>query len=141
MSLTMLKAWRKIDVWTSQPPAIANYEAQLWARQNTSEDAVFIVYSRSWRTISLRRTVHPRTSGLYIYSCSRLTKQFDDDILAFYSLETAYQEASYSELYNLERAAYLNLKEADILRLARRLGGDYICSFSSILSSTRLNRF
>ena len=125
MSLTMFRAWRT-GAETAQPRTRANYEAQAWARYNTAEDAVFIVYGMPWRTVSLRRVVNPHKSGSYFYSRSRAAKQLDDEYLTFYGLETVYQGMTADEYNKVESAAYLSLDEAGVLRLARRFGGDYI---------------
>jgi hypothetical protein len=125
LSLTMYKAIR-IGQETDLPLLRSNYLAQIWARDNTATDAVFITYWTPWRTVSLRRTVNPAVAVLYVYTGDQRAKQFDDDILTFYGLDHAREKLSFEELFAAENAAYAGLNEAGILRLSRQFGGDYI---------------
>jgi hypothetical protein len=113
--------WQGENTWY-----IGSYQAQVWARDNTPEDAVFITYRLPWRTISMRRSVNPEAFQGYIYSGSRRAKQFDDDYLAFYGLQNDFQRMGFSELILTENERYAKLDEGDILRLAHQFGGDYI---------------
>ena len=115
------RSWQRDNQWYN-----GNFMAQVWARDNTPEDAVFITYRLPWRTISQRRSVDPRVSQTYIYAGSRQGKRFDDEYLAFYGFDQSFQKMSFDELIRAENAAYSKLDEAGILRLAHQFGGDYI---------------
>ncbi len=105
----------------------ANYEAQLWARDHTPADAVFVVYDQPWRTVSLRRTLDAsRKSGRYIYSGSRRAKDLDDGLLAFYGLSDVVGSMNVAEMWKAQRRAYESLDEEGLLQLAGRFGGDYL---------------
>lgn len=79
-----------------------------------------------WRTISHRKIVNPHVTGLYVYSFSRIIKQLDDEYLRLYGLETDYIKMKHDEYNKAEYHAYRKLNEADILKLAQRVGGNYI---------------
>lgn len=101
---------------TRRPEAIANYQAQLWARNNTEEEALFLVLPEDifWRVISNRKVlygdVYSRTPG-YFYSFSRKTKEFEDNIKAFLK-----------ELKGTKE----HYDESDILIIAKRFNVDYV---------------
>ena len=96
--------------------AVANYQAQAWARDNTEPDALFLVSidNTFWRVMSDRKVlyndVYFQSPGEY-YSFSRKTKQFHDDI-RFFLREV--------------RGGKANYDEADILDIAKRFGVDYV---------------
>jgi hypothetical protein len=116
-SVAVFKAWR-MGAETRQPMAVALYQAQRWAREQTPETAGFIAFGlgTAWRPVSLRWTIDPQPVGWYLYAGGQATKAFDDAYLDFYGVGPDGDIA----------AAYRSLDEAGILRLAQRFGGDYI---------------
>jgi hypothetical protein len=117
LSVAVFKAWR-MGAETRQPMAVALYQAQRWAHEQTPETAGFIAFGlgSAWRPISVRWTIDPQPTGWYLYAGGKATKSFDDACLDFYGLGADGDVA----------AAYHSLDEAGILRLAQRFGGDYI---------------
>jgi hypothetical protein len=123
--LTLYKS-KRIGDETNFPALRSNYQAQVWARDHTPEDARFIVYRMPWRSTSLRRVINPAVTVSYVYTGNLRARQFDDEYLAFYGLDNALQTMSYTERDAAESAAYLGLNEAGVARLAHQFGGDYI---------------
>ena len=126
------KAWH-IGLETFSPEKRANYAAQLWARNNTLENSVFIVYAPGdtrWRTVSKRLVLNPSMQRLYVYSQTKTTKKFDDQIIDFYGLNDDFREASFNmrrnHYYEKESQAYFGLNENEIIRLANSFTGDYV---------------
>ena len=117
LGVATFKAWRT-GAETRQPLAQALYQAQWWAHEQTAETAGFIAFGlgSAWRPVSTRWTIDPRPTGWYLYAGGRATKAFDDAYRDFYGVGAEGDLA----------AAYHNLDEAGILRLAQRFGGDYV---------------
>lgn len=124
ISLTIFKAYQ-CGRETAQPLARANYAAQVWARDNTAQDALFIVTLKGkgddipWRTVSRRPVTSPYEHFfVYIYTGSRSAKKLDEEMELFLNQDSSYK--------NKKR-----LSEAGILRWAKRFGGDYVVTSTS----------
>lgn len=92
----------------------SNYEAQLWVRQNTPQNAKFLVLTGlGWRTVAVRPALFFPPEGLPIhYTGSRLTQQSLDQWDEFFENERIFPEAV--------------LDQEQILRMAGRFGGNYV---------------
>jgi hypothetical protein len=126
MVLTIVKAW-PTRINTAAPEAKANYDAQLWAKNNTEEDAVFMIFGDNWRTVSQRPIRHLLPGrGYYTYTRSREAKKWTDDLLVFYGLQSMRGKMLHTQFYNHLIAAYYNLNEDKIIQMGKSFGGDYI---------------
>jgi hypothetical protein len=123
--LAMRKAWSAGRETTEAAPR-ANYDAQLWARSHTTEDAIFIVRDMPFRTLSRRHVVEPRASRLYVYSAGAATKAFDDGYLAFFGLTSIASRLSTEDLEARQRDAFRDTDAAGFRRLAAIFGGDFV---------------
>lgn len=113
ISLLVFKAYA-LGKQTNRPLARANYQAQLWARENTIQGKMFIVLipDLPWRSVSLRPALYPFQETFYVYSGSKSLKRFYDEIQAFAD------KIGGKDLYNVDKDF--------LLGLAQRFGGDYI---------------
>ncbi|HEX2780480.1 MAG TPA: hypothetical protein VHM30_13330 [Gemmatimonadaceae bacterium] len=75
-ALAALQAWRT-GRETAAPLAVANRDAQLWARTDTPARDIFLVAvpDLPWRTLSERPTIRMAPDGFYVYSGSRTAKE------------------------------------------------------------------
>ncbi|MFH1868393.1 MAG: hypothetical protein ABH843_05435 [Candidatus Omnitrophota bacterium] len=118
--ITMVKAYCTGEE-TRGPKARAIYEAQLWARDNTKQDSLFMLLGEiPWRTISQRPAVEIAYRYYYfIYSGSKSAKEFDDKMEAFWRREGISPKG-------LAGISPKDLDEPRIMRLAKLVGADYI---------------
>lgn len=131
IGIAMFMSWNTGELQTHSPYNVALYQAQLWAQENSPEDAVFIAFGVPWRTYSLRRAVDPRWSGSTFYTANQAAKDFDDAYLNFYGLGDLKErvingKVSFHDFYPIQNEAYNNLDEDGVRRLAQQFGGDYL---------------
>lgn len=89
----------------------SNYLAQIWAKENTPESAIFLIDDHPWRPYAERRVVNVRCEGMHMYTRNRKSKEFCDAVQEFYQSE------------HLNRKDLLNTEQ--IRRFASKFGGDY----------------
>jgi hypothetical protein len=131
IGIAVFMSWNTGEQQTRSPYNVALYQAQLWARDNSPDDAVFIAFGVPWRTYSLRRAVDPRWSGSTFYTANQAAKDFDDAYLNFYGLGDLKErvikgDVSFYDFYPIQKEAYDNLDENGVRRLAQQFGGDYL---------------
>jgi hypothetical protein len=94
--------------------ALANYEMQIWARDNLPASSMIIGMGRS---VSEHPSLDTVAYRLYVYNRSRITKDYVDKVQAFY--DSFYQETKREMSTN-------NMDEHWIKRFASDFGADYI---------------
>lgn len=111
---------------TRMPKAKAIYEAQLWARDNTKPDSLFMLLGEiPWRMISHRPAMEIMYHYYYfLYSGSKPAKEFNDKMEAFWKQEGIIVPRGQG------RVSPKDLNEPRILRLARLVGADYFVCWS-----------
>jgi len=118
---------RNMGINLTSPKEQANYEAQLWARDNTAVNARFMIFQDNWRTISQRPVIYMMPQGgYYTYTRSRIAKEFTDDLIDFYGMQNDWEKMSQAEYHSIVTTAYYNLSETDIIQMGEHFGGDYI---------------
>ena len=86
-----------------------------------------MIFQDNWRTISQRPVIYMMPQGgYYTYTRSRVAKEFTDDLLGFYGMQTKWEKISHDEYHSMATTAYYNLSEADIIEMGEHFGGDYI---------------
>jgi hypothetical protein len=121
--------WQGINSGTGE--RLCSYEAQIWAKNNTPEDASFLMRIvdghpdlTHWRNLTGRPTIIPFGGlGLYLNSMDYLA--YGNEIMAFYEeYKGESVEVTNTNLYGL----FYQLNEEDLREFSLRFGGDYIVS-------------
>ena len=111
---------------TGNQSAVDLYSAQIWAKENTKPNDLFIVFPESWRSFSARPTFSPAVLGYYVYLPDRRIKDFDDKVFEFYGLNDPYSHYNQRSLMLEISNKYNALNENDFRRLARYVEATYL---------------
>lgn len=137
--LLTLTIFYKMNIWKPginiEPIKDDNYDVQIWAKNNTSKDAVFITppalwwfYSLEWRVISERSTVSTLSElleGAFLPSYTSYWRPRFEDVAP-----GAMSKFSEDPLKNIKitKNAYNSLTEKDILRISQKYRAKYFVS-------------
>ncbi len=137
--LLTLTIFYKMDIWKPginiEPIKDDNYDAQIWAKNNTPKDTLFITppalwwfYSLEWRVISERSTISTLSEtfeGSFVPSYIEYWRPRFEDVAP-----GALIKFSIDPIKNIKitKNAYRSLSENDILRISKKYGAKYFVS-------------
>lgn len=121
----VVSSWQTLQRTGSQG-ARDLYYAQVWSREHTGRDDMFIVYEGSWRAFSERPTFVPRALGYYMYLPDQRIKAFDDFVFRFYGIEGPYIYYNQRSLSMMEQYRYNGMGESDFVLMAKLVGAKYL---------------
>jgi hypothetical protein len=125
LALLALQRGQHTGAETSQIDAVSNYQAQIWARDNTPLNALFVTNTFGWRTVSERPILKPIPGGLYIYSGSTQDKRIEDALGALFGVRLD-QLQSASQFDLAFGPAYSRLDATRAQALMCQFGASYI---------------
>lgn len=137
--LLTLTIFYKMNIWKPginiEPIKDDNYDVQIWAKNNTSKDAIFITspalwwfYDLEWRVVSERSTVSTLSElleGAFLPSYIDYWRPRFEDVAP-----KALKQFSDDPLKNIviTKKAYYSLSEKDIIRISKKYGAKYFVS-------------
>lgn len=102
-------------------------DVQLWARNNTSPAAMFVVQAPGWRTMSLRRQLSPTTRESYIYVACHEAKEQRDRVLNFFRItKEEGRRLRGNQIYNIELARFYAFNEDGYRRFNSEFGATHL---------------
>jgi hypothetical protein len=119
----LVNAWR-IGAVTDSSLAVANYEAQVWARDKTARDAKFIAFL-PWRTISRRRALNPMREPSVASTGSPEARRLNEQLVAFFLARARSEQDARQIREDLKCDEYLRLDAGGVRELGRLFGANY----------------
>lgn len=105
--------------------AVALYEAQSWALENTDPGTVFMTDGVGFRTVSQRPNQPMAWSGQYPYFANEQAVALDDKLLKFYDLEREFPALDRERLFARLSRKIAALDERRLIELASITGAEY----------------
>ena len=103
------------------------YAAQLWAKENTPQDAAFILLRLPWRTYAERPVVEGTTTMKYVYTRDARLAAWNDRLLAHYDLKEEFRSGvGWNEQKRQEIDKFNSYTEEEVIAFANEFGGDYL---------------
>jgi hypothetical protein len=106
------------------------YAAEVWAKNNTPENARFIVQGHSWRTFSERAMCHPMPALYFYYYPDMRMKAIDDMLIRLFGLEETYQTGTqnkwmFATMFIYSKKVY---QPEPLRKLGKLVGARYVVS-------------